>query len=110
MGIVISAAFTLVAIGDIEDVASEYEDIDLHKSGAGWVIFAAGVGIIAEGIIIILRLIGAIDEKLTVFGIVVSVELTCIINTRMYLLFYSSSIGCSYQWSVDSVPVSWRSS
>ena len=67
---VISAAFTLVAIGDIEDVAGEYDDIDLHRSGAGWVIFAAGVGIIAEGIIIILRLSGAIDEKLTVFGIV----------------------------------------
>jgi len=41
-----SYSITLSAIVSIEDVAGEYEDIDLHKSGAGWVIFAAGVGII----------------------------------------------------------------
>jgi len=73
MGIVASAAVTLSAIANIEDVAGDYEDIDLHKSGAGWVIFAAGVGMIAESIITILRLVGVVGENLTVFGIVVSV-------------------------------------
>jgi len=73
MGIVASAAIILSAIADIEDVTGDYDDIDLHRSGAGWVIFAAGVGIIAESIITILRLVGVVGENLTVFGIVVSV-------------------------------------
>ncbi|XP_065914194.1 uncharacterized protein [Dysidea avara] len=71
MGIVASAAIALSAILSIEDVTDEYEDIDLYKSGAAWLIFAAGVGLIAESIITILRLLGAIsDENITVFGIV----------------------------------------
>ena len=79
MGIVASAAIALSAILSIEDVTDEYEDIGLYKSGAAWLIFAAGVGLIAESIIKILRLLGVIsDENITVFGIVVSVELTCI--------------------------------
>jgi len=74
---VASAAVTLSAITNIEDFNSsdvEFEDIDLYKSGAGWVIFAAGVGIITESIIIILRLVGVLNKNLTVFGIVVSVH------------------------------------
>jgi len=54
MGIEASAAITLSAIANIEDDTGDYDDIDLHKSGAGWVIFAAGVSIIAESIITIL--------------------------------------------------------
>jgi len=41
MGIVSSAAISLLAFVNIEDVTGDYEDIDLHKSGAGWVICKA---------------------------------------------------------------------
>ena len=77
-GIVTFAAIALSAILSIEDVFDEYEDIDLYKSGAAWLIFVAGVGIIAESIITTLRLFGIIGENITVFGIVVSIELACI--------------------------------
>jgi len=83
MGIVVSAAFTLSAIANIEDAIGDYDDIDLHRSGAGWVIFAAGVGIIAESIITILRLVGVVGENLTVFGIVVSLELHIILKNAL---------------------------
>ncbi|XP_065914232.1 uncharacterized protein [Dysidea avara] len=69
-GIVTFAAIALSAILSIEDVFDEYEDIDLYKSGAAWLIFVAGVGIIAESIITTLRLFGIIGENITVFGIV----------------------------------------
>ena len=87
MGIVVSAAFTLSAIANIEDAFGEYDDIDLHRSGAGWVIFAAGVGIIAESIITILRLVGVVGENLTVFGIVVSLELHIILKNALLAIY-----------------------
>ena len=83
IGIVVSAAFTLSAIADIEDVTDNYDDIDLYRSGAGWVICAAGLGIIAELIITILRLVGVVGENLTVFGIVVSLELHIILKNAL---------------------------
>ena len=73
MGTVAAAATALLAILSIEDLEANgnYEDGGLHKSGAIWFIFAAGLGLIFESIITILRLL---EVNINVFGKVVSVE------------------------------------
>jgi len=66
MGIVTSAAITLASDNPFDD-----NDIDLYKSGvgwvifvAGWVIFVAGVGLTTESIITFLCLVGVFGKNL----------------------------------------------
>ncbi|XP_065914884.1 uncharacterized protein [Dysidea avara] len=67
VGTVAAAATALLAILSIEDLEANgnYEDGGLHKSGAIWFIFAAGLGLIFESIITILRLL---EVNINVFG------------------------------------------
>ena len=74
MGTLAAATIVLLAILSIDDHNGECENSDLHKSGAFWLISAAGLGLIFESIITILRLL---DVNINVLGKVVSIEWTC---------------------------------
>ena len=60
MGTLVCAAIALHAILDVEDYVEdkggEYEEADLYKSGAAWLILTGTVGASVEVIAIILRL------------------------------------------------------
>ncbi|XP_065915022.1 uncharacterized protein [Dysidea avara] len=65
VGTLAAATIVLLAILSIDDHNGECENSDLHKSGAFWLISAAGLGLIFESIITILRLL---DVNINVLG------------------------------------------
>ena len=75
----ICASIAANAINNVEDDIQEihigeYEDVGDYRSGAGWMIFVAIMGMIIETVIIVIRIlnISFINKNFIIFRIIVS--------------------------------------
>ena len=73
----ICAAVALANIKELDDNdRDEYEDADLHESGAGWLIFLAVMCMGIEPIIILVRFLNFsfVNQNFLIFAVIVSVK------------------------------------
>jgi len=105
VGALVCAAIALQAILDVEDYAEdeggefEFEDADLYKSGAAWLILTGAVGAFVEIIITILRLcnLSCCSDNSFACGVLVGL-LACAFMYHAYIIKFQKCSARTFKY------------